>query len=130
MIYELLTGLPLFAVANGQGINGRNDCNDDHLLQLTDALGPLPKQLYARWSRSSKYFRADGEMFNSMVNGPPKISSSGSLENQLKINKSDEIAEEEERVVLDLLLYVLRYEPRERPSAEEILKHPWFGSEI
>jgi serine/threonine protein kinase len=108
-----------------------DSCDDDHLLRMTDYLGPLPKRLTARWSRSSKYFRDDGELFNTMISGPPGISDRfGPLENLFKQHKSDEIGEEEERLVLDLLRHVLRYEPEERPSAEDLLKHPWFQSEV
>lgn len=106
-----------------------DSCDDDHLLQMTDFLGPLPKFLTSRWSRSSKYFR-DGELFNSMISGPPGIIRFGPVENLFKQRKSSEIAEKEECLVLDLLRYVLRYEPKERPSAEDILKHTWFRSEI
>lgn len=105
-------------------------CDDVHLLQMTETLGPLPKLLTSRWPRSSKYFGDNGELFNSMVDGPPEINPSETMESSFKKHKPNEITEEEERLVLDLLRYVLRYEPKERPSAEDILKHTWFRSEI
>ncbi|KAL8860885.1 MAG: hypothetical protein Q9178_002640 [Gyalolechia marmorata] len=129
LVYELFTGRPLFVVMN-MGGQELDDCNDDHLLQMTDVLGPLPEHLFSRWSRSSKYFNDNGELFNSMIDGPPKIILFGSLEDQFRKYKSNEIAEEEEGLVLDLLRCVLRYEPKERPSAEDILKHAWFRSEF
>ena len=129
LVYELLTGTPLFPVAN---IGRRNidSCDDDHLLRMTDLLGPLPKFLTSRWSRSSNYFRDDGKLFNTMISGPPGINLLGPVENLFRQRKTNEIAEEEERLVLDLLRYVLRYEPEKRPSAEDILKHTWFGSDV
>ena len=125
LVYEFLTGRPLFPVANVGGQN-LDSCDDDHLLQMTDVLGPLPKHLISRWSRSSKYFNDNGELINTMINGPPGINRFGPLEKIFRQNKSDEISEEEEGLVLDLLRYVLRYEPKERPLADDILKHPWF----
>ncbi len=107
-----------------------DSCDDDHLLQLTDILGPLPKHLFSRWPRSSKYFNDNGELFNSMISGPPGIHQFEPMENLFRKHKSNEIAEEEEGLVLDLLRYVLRYEPKERPSAEDVLKHAWFGSDF
>ena len=107
-----------------------DSCDDDHLLQMTDFLGPLLKLLTSRWSRSSKYFRDNGELINTMISGPPGINRFGPVENLFKQHKSNEIAEEEECLVLDLLRYVLRYEPKERPSAEDVLKHTWFNSDI
>ncbi|KAL8903828.1 MAG: hypothetical protein Q9171_007266 [Xanthocarpia ochracea] len=126
LVFELLTGRPLFAV----GRQNMDNCDDDHLLQMIDVLGPLPKHLFSRWSRSSKYFSDNGELINSMIDGPPRIHRFEPLENLFRQNKSNEIAEEEEGLVLDLLRYVLRYEPKERPSAEDILKHTWFKSDF
>lgn len=107
-----------------------DNCDDDHLLQMTDFLGPLPKNLISRWPRSSKYFRDGGGLFNTMIGGPPEIIRFGPIEILFKEHKSDEIAEEEERLVLDLLRDVLRYEPEARPSTEDILKRPWFRNDI
>ncbi|KAL8912724.1 MAG: hypothetical protein Q9172_007454 [Xanthocarpia lactea] len=129
LVYELLAGTPLFAVMH-MGGQDMDDCDDDHLLQMTDIMGPLPEHLFSRWSRSSKYFNDNGELFNSMIDGPPKIIRFGPLEDQFRKHKSNEIAEEEEGLVLDLLRYVLRYEPKERPSAEDVLKHAWFSSDL
>ena len=41
----------------------------------------------------------------------------------------EEFSEEEGRRVLNLLRLVLKYEPEERPGAEEILRHVWFKDE-
>ena len=124
LLYYFLTGMPLFPVDNGG--QKLDDCDDDHFLQMTDYLGPLPQHMISQWSRSSKYFRDNGELFNTMISGPPGINRFGPVEELFKQNKSDEISEEKEHLVLDLLRSVLRYEPKERPSAEDILKHPWF----
>lgn len=48
------------------------------------------------------------------------------LEAQFKENKPDDLDEAEADVVTTLIRSILRYEPSQRPSAEEILKHPWF----
>ena len=29
--------------------------------------------------------------------------------------------------MIDMLRQILRYEPEKRPSAEELLSHPWFA---
>ncbi|KAL8933703.1 MAG: hypothetical protein Q9211_005636 [Gyalolechia sp. 1 TL-2023] len=129
LAYGLVTGRPLFPVPSF-GWRDLDSRDDAHLLEMTDLLGPLPKHLTLRWPRSSKYFSDSGELFNTMIDGPPAINRYGSLEIQFRQYKSDEISEEEERLVLDLLQSVLRYEPKERPSAEDLLKHPWFSSDF
>lgn len=42
LVYELLTGTPLFPVANVGGQN-KDSCDDDHLLQMTDFWALCPK---------------------------------------------------------------------------------------
>lgn len=122
LAYEFLTGTPLFPIG-GQNTPNRDD---DHLLRMTDTLGPLPQSLTARWPRSSRYFRLNGDLFNTMISGPPGINRFGSLETRFGEQKSDEMADDEARLVMDLLRSVLRYEPGERPSAEQVLRHTWF----
>ena len=41
----------------------------------------------------------------------------------------EEFSEEQGRRVLTLLRLVLKYEPGERPGAEDVLKHVWFKDE-
>ena len=58
ILFELLTGLPLFQIPP---LNDSDELiNDDHLIQLTDIIGPLPEGLLSRWTRASKYYDANG----------------------------------------------------------------------
>jgi hypothetical protein len=41
-------------------------------------------------------------------------------------NKPDDIDAEEAKVITTLIRQILKYDPSQRPSAEEILGHPWF----
>lgn len=44
---------------------------------------------------------------------------------------SPDISDEESRMVKNLILRILQYDPAKRPSAEEILLDPWFaGDEV
>ena len=127
LVYELLTGTPLFPVACiGGAQDDMDSCDDDHILQMNGVLGPLPEYITSRWSRQSKYFDDEGMLVNSMIDGPPDIIRWHSLEELFKENKSDEISEEEEGVVLDLLRSIFKYETKERPEAEDLLGHTWF----
>lgn len=48
------------------------------------------------------------------------------LEQRFRKNRPEDIDEAEEQQILHLLRWVFQYEPSARPSAEEILTHPWF----
>jgi non-specific serine/threonine protein kinase len=69
LIFEFITGQPLFCVP---GYSNADKEDDDHLLQLSDILGPLPDHLYQLWTRSSNYFAADRIQFNSFLSGVPE----------------------------------------------------------
>jgi PAS domain-containing protein len=49
-----------------------------------------------------------------------------SLEKLFEKNKPEDIDEAEAEVVTALIRQILKYEPSQRPSALELLQHPWF----
>ncbi len=49
------------------------------------------------------------------------------LEQQLRKHKPSDMDETEEKEVSKLLRWILQYDASKRPSAEEILRHPWFS---
>ncbi|KAH6631052.1 kinase-like domain-containing protein [Chaetomium sp. MPI-SDFR-AT-0129] len=70
LIFELLTGRPLFirleALDGGDDdgeadTEGNEQTNDEHLIQLSEVLGPLPAGLAGRWRRRERYFGLEGE---------------------------------------------------------------------
>ncbi|KAI9830155.1 MAG: hypothetical protein M1819_005832 [Sarea resinae] len=50
-----------------------------------------------------------------------------SLEVLFEQNKPDDIDTEEAKVITELIRSILQFEPSQRPSAEELLQHPWFN---
>ncbi|KAI9654486.1 MAG: hypothetical protein M1821_006576 [Bathelium mastoideum] len=60
LIYEFLTGTPLFFVSLMIGQDA-DDADDDHLLSLNDVLEPLPDAWLEKWSRADKWFGPNGE---------------------------------------------------------------------
>ncbi|KAK4144217.1 kinase-like domain-containing protein [Dichotomopilus funicola] len=70
LIFELLTGRPLFirlealdgdGDGDGDDTEGNEQTNDEHLIQLSEVLGPLPAGLAGRWRRRERYFGLEGE---------------------------------------------------------------------
>ena len=186
LIYEFLTGTPLFCVSKIG--NEDESADDDHLLELNDVLEPLPDSwLKEKWPRADRFFGPNRERLNpyseenvgteelddtdsmemddagteemddtsteemdteemdnaeteelgevqkdgeecddgnekmqdgSLINDP--------LEKLFEKNKPEDIDKAEAEVVTALIRQILKYEPSQRPSAMELLQHPWF----
>ena len=130
LIFEFITGEPLF-LAPGYGNDDKD--NDNHLLQLGDILGQIPDHLYRYWSRSSRYFNANREQFNSYLGEvspetDPLAARGVSLELFFDRVKPADMGKAETVTVISLLRRILRYNIAERPTANEILQDPWWTS--
>ena len=66
LVFELITGLPLFRVPVIR------NADDNHLLSLSERLGPLPEDLYQHWKTSSLYFTPERKLFNCQLGGVEK----------------------------------------------------------
>lgn len=108
--------------------------NDDHLLQLSDILGPIPGFLRSQWPRADVYFNAEGEKIKNYIGDlpeghldPEELQPEGVvLEERFEREKPAEIRPEEAKEITALLRWILQYDESERPSTTEILRHPWF----
>lgn len=95
---------------------------------VTGQLGPLPGRSHSQWDQSHQYFRSNGEQFNSMVDGPDiELLPHVSFETLFRSENRCKLDANEEESVIDMLKQTLRCEPEKRPSAEELLSHPWFA---
>lgn len=102
--------------------------DDVHILQIIDQQGLLPERLFSKWGRSHKYYRPNGEHFNSNIEAPPiELSKYDSFATTFHETKAPEIDDNEEESVIDMLTRILKYEQEKRPSAKELLSHPWFA---
>jgi non-specific serine/threonine protein kinase len=125
LIFEFLTGRALFGVAIvGNNQEDRDEADDEHLIQLNDIIQPLPDSMMAAWPRASMWYGLDrqplrpygGEVY---IHKP--------LEELFAENKPDSIDNGEAAVVCSLIRQILQYDPAKRPSAVDLLKHPWFS---
>lgn len=148
LVYELMTGEELFPIMlfsrNQQELDA---ANDKHLCQFNDIIAPLPNFLLSAWPRSSKWFDADhkrlkpskkgdeggdGKDTAACYEGKLEVEGQGqyvdsALEQRFAAVRHPDIDEEEATVICQLIRRILAYDPAERPSAEELLKHPWFA---
>lgn len=129
LVFELITGRPLFCIPGGAS---QTEEDDDHLLFLTTLLGALPDDLFRHWKTSSLYFTPERKLFNCAVGGVPEGEEPLMLEQtsmeELFDQACPDIAEEEAREVKALIRRILQYDPAKRPSPAELLSDPWFYS--
>ncbi|KFY13670.1 hypothetical protein V491_06331 [Pseudogymnoascus sp. VKM F-3775] len=65
LLYELITGQPLFMVWSEEKL----EKIDDLMLSFITILGPLPDELYSHWTSSALYFTPEHKLFNCAVGG-------------------------------------------------------------
>lgn len=125
LLFEFLTGTPLFGVMMlGNSQHAQDEADDDHLLQLNNIIQPLPDSIMAAWSHASMWFGPNRQQL-APFGGEPFIHEP--LEELFAQYKPDDIDDEESGVVCSLIRQILDYNPAKRPSAEDLLKHPWFS---
>lgn len=143
-MFQLLTELPLFEVF--EGLESRT-IDDNHLIFLSEVIGPLPGTMLAKWPRYANYFGLGGERLHSQpldfdksdmgrrlqaystkeFMDPPKPEAT--MEDKFHRNKPRDIDYAEGRQIASLLRNILQIDPLKRPSAADLLLHPWFNIE-
>lgn len=115
LVFEFLTGHPLFNCelwrSDQEALNG---ADDDQLLQVIDILGLEPGRIERRLENAKRQHTLDAVPYPT-------------LDEQFRIGKNVEIGSEEAVVVCGLIRRILAFEPHERPTAQELLEHPWFN---
>ncbi|KAK0121689.1 hypothetical protein ONS95_009974 [Cadophora gregata] len=131
LIFEFLTGYPLFQVSNWSSIP-QHQKDDDHLLQMYDTLGKFPESLFEKWARGGRYFGANMEVIRTDVGSAEiaegEIYTGPSLEAGLKRQRPRGMDDGEVEKVNVVLRKILRYEAELRPSTAELLEDEWFAS--
>jgi len=118
MIFELLTGDYLFdPKADNKNQYSRDE---DHLALMCELMGPMPRVISQRGSKSNLYFNRKGEFLRIR-----------SLEMWPLYNVLTEkylIDTEEAELIASFLLPMLSLSPNERISASDALLHPWLNN--
>ncbi|KAI9672343.1 MAG: hypothetical protein M1817_003365 [Caeruleum heppii] len=188
LIFELLVGHCLFST---EGYQMNQECEDDHLLQITELLGDLPDKIFSRWSHGTLYFGPNRERIRwelmEETEGPPdpslqpddqddpapwdisdeeddkdrkprsplpdsppaedlpeaghfdfgvhddlpnEFGARPPLEEYFKTRKPKYMSDEEASVVLSLLRQCLQLDSADRPTATQLLQHPFFSLEF
>ncbi|RYC86324.1 hypothetical protein BFJ63_vAg10847 [Fusarium oxysporum f. sp. narcissi] len=153
LIFEMIFGRPLFvAIQSLEGQDYDETSNDEHLIQLWEVIGPLPKSLLEKWRRADGYFDSGGYRLGiksqedehisggddkdlsygmDEENDGPPLADPGqflSLEDLIMTKSPGDIDEAESQELLGLLRWVFQYDPAHRPSATDLINHPWLRS--
>ncbi|XP_022864148.1 serine/threonine-protein kinase AFC3 isoform X5 [Olea europaea var. sylvestris] len=117
ILVELCTGEVLFQTHE----------NLEHLAMMERVLGPLPEHMIRRANRGAeKYFK------QSRLNWPEGAVSRESIRAVRKLDQLKNLisrhADSSKSSLVDLLHGLLKFDPRERFTAWQALKHPFFKS--
>jgi len=122
MVFELITGDFLFNPRPGQ----EHKKNDDHLALFMEMLGPMPKKFAKQGNKFKHYFMQDpksGEYIFRRIHDLRPINLYDILVHRFYFKSS------EAKGLADFLMKILQWCPEDRPSAKEMLSHPWLTME-
>ena len=119
MVFELITGDFLFNPRPGDEYKK----NDDHLALFMEMLGPMPKKFAMQGNMFDHYFHKDpntGKYVFRRIHDLHEANLERILIYKYQLKKK------EASVLSDFLMKILKWYPKDRPSAEDMLSHPWF----
>ncbi|KAF9085447.1 serine/threonine protein kinase, CMGC group [Mortierella sp. AD031] len=114
MAFELISSDFLFDPQNGDSF--RKD--DDHLAQIIELMGPMPKKMALSGKYSRDLFNRRGELRN--------ISKLRMWPIKEVLREKYVMPEEEAMLLADFLERMLQLDPSTRAKAGEMTRHPWL----
>ena len=115
MVFELATGDFLFEPRKGK----KYTKDDDHLAQIIELVGKMPKNFALSGSNSLKFFNKNGKLrrIKKLVYYP--------LEKVLF--EKYHFKKKEAKALSDFIMQMLEYYPNKRANAQKLLGHPWLN---
>jgi serine/threonine protein kinase len=123
MVFEMLTGDLLFdPQAGGQTDKSSApayDREEDHLAQMQELIGKMPRHLALRGRNSKQYFNRNGDLHHirDLRFWPPAA----------VLHDKYHVAEIDAAMIESFMLPCLNFDPAQRVSAQEVLEHPWLA---
>ncbi|KAH9512709.1 SRSF protein kinase 2 [Bulinus truncatus] len=114
MAFELATGDYLFEPHSGEDYTR----DEDHLAHIIELIGPIPRHIALNGKYSREFFNRKGELRHIS-----KLKPWGLIE---VLTEKYEWSEKDAREFSEFLIPMLAFDPAERATAAECLKHPWL----
>lgn len=111
----MITGDFLFEPRKGNNY----DKDDDHLAQMMELLGRMPKNMALSGKNSKKYFNSQGHL--------RRISGLNYWPLKKVLMEKYRIKEEEAQALSDFLVPMLEWYPQKRATAQQLLSHKWLN---
>ena len=119
MTFELITGDFLFDPRKGQNYSK----TDDHLAQMIEMLGPMPKSYAISGSFFNKFYKRNEITGKYVFKNIEKLRH---FPLQRLLMQKYRFKKHEAEMLSSFLLPILQWEPSKRPSAQTMLNHPWL----
>jgi serine/threonine-protein kinase SRPK3 len=116
-IFEMITGDLLFEPRKGQ----MYDKDDDHLAQMMELLGRMPKNMALSGKNSKQFFNSYGHL--------KRISGLNFWPLKKVLIEKYRITQKEATALSDFLLPMLEWDTDKRATARDMLNHPWLDME-
>ena len=116
LVFELLTGDFLFEPRTGR----RYDKNEDHVAQMIELLGKIPKKMIQQAKYSDEIFTRKYELRH--------IRSLDHWPLSLVLQDKYHVSEDDADMISSFLLPMLDYNPKTRATAAECLNHSWLNN--
>lgn len=119
MLFEVATGDFLFEPRNSS--NKKYSQDDDHLAQMMELLGPMPRSMALGGVKYKKMFDRTGQL--------RRIKGLNYWPLHKVLHEKYKMKETEARAFADFLMPMLEWDPEKRASAQKMLQHPWLQAE-
>lgn len=120
MMFELITGDFLFDPRKGATYSK----TDDHLAQMIELLGPMPKNYAISAKKFGDFFVRESPNEDKFVFR--KIDGLKHFPLVRLLTDKYRLQPEEAQGLADFMLPMLAWRPSDRPSAQQMLDHPWL----
>ncbi|UKZ77952.1 hypothetical protein TrVFT333_005686 [Trichoderma virens FT-333] len=118
MLWDLLEGKRLFNPTAPDKTDGYDD--QSHLGQIEALIGPPPQNLLSSGQRTSMFYKPNGEL-----KAPGRIPSDFNFENTISF-----MSGEEKLGFIRFVKRMMKWSPKERNTARELLDDPWLHEDF
>lgn len=99
--------------------------DDEHLQSMIEVLGLMPERMLQLWKGRQSVINEDGNLLEEHVEDPLN----DPLDVQISERKPNCMSSKDASAFESFIRSIFQYEPKERPSAEELLRHRWLTEE-